>query len=468
MARRAIINAFTQSTSRTFISFLGGIIMKKMMSLSMFAVLILASCRIGGNTNEPTSNTPSLDSSGNPIAEKVSLKYWNSLTGADGGMMRQLVAAFNAAYPGEIEVIETFTNEVDYYTNINLLVPLGRGPDVAIMHSYLVQSYANSDILVPIDDYITNSNVEIKAEDYIADVFSSMYFEDELYGVPLDVHTVGIYYNIDLLNKYSLAIPTNRAELLQAAKTVQAGEKASKPNFWGLPVSQVWPSEWTFTTALYQQGGEEIDANGNPAFNSPEGIAAMRAVADLIHVEQVSPLNLSVDQDLFLFQTGQALFHIQGSWMLNSMIEAGLNFGVLPLSKMFSAPGSETENQIAARSHTFVVPKQSRTVDVNKQRAIMTFIKYMGDNSSVWAQAGQIPASNIARATPEYAALPYHDGFGDVENFRVAAQSPYFHQAFSPVYSRITAAMANPNYDPVVLLTAAETEALQLLAEARA
>jgi hypothetical protein len=44
----------------------------------------------------------------------------------------------------DIEVIETFTNEVDYYTNINLLVPLGRGPDVAIMHSYLVQSYANS------------------------------------------------------------------------------------------------------------------------------------------------------------------------------------------------------------------------------------------------------------------------------------------------------------------------------------
>jgi hypothetical protein len=31
----------------------------------------------------------------------------------------------------------------------------------------------------------------------------------------------------------------------------------------------------------------------------------------------------------------------------------------------------------------------------------------------------------------------------------------------------MTAAMANPNYDPVVLLTAAETEALQLLAEAR-
>jgi hypothetical protein len=91
----------------------------------------------------------------------------------------------------------------------------------------------------------------------------------------------------------------------------------------------------------------------------------------------------------------------------------------------------------------------------------------MGDNSSLWAQAGQIPASNIARATSEYAALPYHPGFGEVTNFRVSAQSAFFHQAFSPVYSRVTAAMANPNYDPVVLLTAAETEANQLLVAAR-
>jgi multiple sugar transport system substrate-binding protein len=440
---------------------------KKHVSLSILGLLVLASCRLAPSSSSSSSTTTSLDGSNTGITEKVSLKYWNSLTGADGSMMRQLVNNFNQAYPNEIEVIETFTNEVDYYTNINLLVPLGRGPDVAIMHSYLVQSYANSNLIVPIDDYITTANVNINATDYIEDVFTSLYFENKLYGVPLDIHSVGIYYNKDLLNKYSLAVPTNRAELLAAAKTVQAGEKVSNNNFWGLPISQVWPSEWIFTTALYQNGGSEIDANGNPAFNSPQGIAAMRAVADLIHVDKVSPLNLSVDQDLFLFQTGQALFHIQGSWMLNSIIETGLNFDVLPLSNMFTSSASSTQNQVSARSHSFVVPKQNRAVDANKQRAIMTFVKYMGDNSSLWAQAGQIPASNIARATPQYAALPYHQGFGNVTNFRVAAQSPYFHQAFSPVYSRVTAALANPNYDPQLLLTAAEQEAIQLLAEAR-
>ena len=442
---------------------------KKYVTLSIFGLFVLSSCRLAPAPSSSSNDTLSSSNgdSNTGITEKVSLKYWNSLTGADGGMMRQLVSNFNQAHPDQIEIIETYTNEIDYYTNINLLVPLGRGPDVAIMHSYLVQSYANSNLIVPIDDYISNAAVNINEADYISDVFSSMYFEDKLYGIPLDLHSVGIYYNVDLLNKYNLSVPTNRAELLSAAKVVQTGEKATNNNFWGLPISQVWPSEWIYTTALYQNGGSEIDALGNPAFNSPQGIAAMKAVADLIHVDKVSPLNLSVDQDLFLFQTGQALFHIQGSWMLNSIIETELNFDVIPLSRMFTTTQTATQDQVAARSHSFVVPKQNRAVDLNKQRAIMTFVKYMGDNSSLWATAGQIPASNIARSTPEYGLLPYHPGFGKVDDFRVAAQSPYFHQAFSPIFSRITGALANPNYNAQDLMDAAEEEALQLLADIR-
>ncbi|HAX03761.1 MAG: hypothetical protein A2Y45_08420 [Tenericutes bacterium GWC2_34_14] len=419
------------------------------MSLALFA------CR-GGNTPTPTEE-----------GGKMSLKFWNSLTGADGSVMRQLIAQFNQEHLDEIEVIETFTNEVDYYTNINLLVPMKKGPDVMIMHSYLVQSYANTGLIEPLESYIETSGVDIKSSDYIEDIFNSLYFEDELYGVPLDVHTVGIYYNKDLLEAYDLEVPTNRSEMIAAAKTVQTGEKVTNAQFWGLPLSSAWPSEWVFTASLYQNNGIEIDENGDPAFHSPEGVQALKAVTDLIHVENLSPLNLGVDQDLFMFQTGKALFHIQGSWMLNSMIESGINFGVLPISQMFNLSDTTTKNQIPVRSHTFVVPKPSVEMTDARQEAIMTFVKYLGDHSYVWATAGQIPASNIARATSEYQALPYHAGFGDLNNFRISAQSPYFHQAYSPVYSRVTAAMANKNYNAELLLSAAVEEALLLLQEAR-
>jgi multiple sugar transport system substrate-binding protein len=432
--------------------------MKKLSVLLLIVAMSIAllGCRGGGSTPEPTEE-----------GGKISLKFWNSLTGADGSVMRQLIAQFNQEHLNDIEVIETFTNEVDYYTNINLLVPMKKGPDVMIMHSYLVQSYANTGLIEPLESYIETSGVDIKSSDYMEDIFNSLYFEDELYGVPLDVHTVGIYYNKDLLEAYDLEVPTNRSELIAAAKTVQTGEKVTNAQFWGLPLASVWPSEWIFTASLYQNNGLEIDENGDPAYHTPEGVNALKALTDLIHTENLSPLNLGVDQDLFMFQTGKALFHIQGSWMLNSMIESGINFGVLPVSRMFNLSETATKDQIPVRSHTFVIPKPSVEMTDRRQEAIMTFVKYLGDHSYIWATAGQIPASNIARATAEYQALPYHAGFGDINNFRISAQSPYFHQAYSPVYSRVTAAMANKNYNADLLLGAAVEEALLLLQEAR-
>lgn len=431
--------------------------MKKVMIIMVLLIMVftISACRRG-------SNTPTEDETG-----KISLKYWNSLTGADGSVMRQLVAQFNQEHADEIEVFETFNNEVDFYQNINYLVPQRKGPDVMIMHSYLVQSYANTGLIVPIDDMISGSGIDIKRSDYITDIFDSLYFENELYGVPLDVHTIGIYYNKDLLAKYDLEVPTNRQELIHAAKTVQAGEKVTNSNFWGLPLSTVWPSEWVFTASLYQNGGLEIDEDGNPAYNSPEAVQALTAVADIIHKEGISPLNVGVDQDLIMFQTGRALFHIQGSWMLNSMKDYPINFGVMPVSHMFTDETTSTSAQIPVRSHTFVVAKPGNTLSDAKSLAIMTFIKYMNDHSYIWATAGQIPASNIARASSEYQELPHHAGFGDVNHFRVSAQSPFFHQAFSPVYSRVTAALSNPNYNAQTLLSQAVTEANMLLDEAR-
>lgn len=432
---------------------------KFLLVLTLALVLTLTACGSKGPGVEPEPEP----------GEQVSITYWNPLTGADGTVMRQLVRDFNVEYEGEFFVTESYVNEIDHYQNLELLVPMGRGPDVAIMHSHLVQSYVNEELLIPIDKYIENSQVDINPEDYIQDVFNSLYYKEELYGVPLDLHTVGIYYNKTLLEKYDLEVPTTRNEMIAAAKKVQSGE--NKSNFYGMPMSTVWPSEWIFQTALYQNGGVEIDENSNPAFNSVAGEKAMKAIGDLIHVEKISPSTMGVDQDLFAFQQGNALFHIQGSWMLQAIKEAAVNyeFGVMPLSNMFTEEESATSRQVSARSHTFVVPESRNERSVAKQKAIMTFIKYLGDKSYIWAKAGQIPASNIARNSDEYKALEYIHDFGLAEDFRVAAQSPYFRQAYPIVNASVTELMSISRPGDYTankikeLLASAEDEANKLL-----
>ena len=139
-------------------------------------------------------------------------------------------------------------------------------------------------------------------------------------------------------------------------------------------------------------------------------------MADLIHIEKISPLNVNVDADLLMFQQGKAMFHINGNWMLNSLVDSGINFGVTSLADMFVDTPTADSKKVASRSHTFVLP-QGRNETI-KQQAALVFIKYVTENAYLWAESGgHIPASNIARNTEEYLALPYHQTYGDVNMY---------------------------------------------------
>ena len=418
--------------------------MKKKSLAWLLLLLLCPAVTLAGCATEPGQADGSL----------VSIKYWNLMTGADGPIMKEMVAAFNEEYKGRIEVIDESANEDTYYDNLQLNIPIGRGPDVAIVHSWRVQSYANQGLIVPMDEMISAAGIDMG--DYPEQIVDSLSFEGKTYAIPLDMHPIGIYYNKDLLEQYGLEVPTNRDELIAAAKKADNRDGG----VWGLPLSSQWPSDYVYTTALYQFGGKEVTADDLPGFNTQAGIQALEAFADLVHKYGLSQTSLGNDQDLALFRSGKALFHLQGSWMLNSLKTSKINFGIIPLSMMFN-PDSDA---IAVRSHTFVLPAQKRE-DAAKRDAAMEFIEWMTKNSHVWATAGQVPASASARAKQEYKEIPYVSDFGDPANFMIGSSSPYYFEAYTPVYSRVTQALLKPDYDAPTLLAEGEEEGKKMVQE---
>lgn len=386
----------------------------------------------------------------------VDLSYWNLLTGADGAVMRQMVDAFNKEYQGKIFVTEQFSSEDVYYENLELNIPINRGPDVAIMHSYRVQSYANQGLLYSLDDLIASE--EIDMADFPENIVSSLKFGDKTYAVPFDMHPLGIYYNKTLLAQYGCEIPTNRSELIACAKKADN----SDGKVWGLPIAAGFPSDYTYTNALYQFGGAEVKDGDQPGFNTEAGENALKALTDLVHEHGLSPTSLGNDQDLMQFRNGKALFHINGVWMLNNLKSSSVDYGVIPLSYMFN----EESPTIGVRAHTFVLPKQRRA-DEEKQKAAMEFISYMTKHADTWATAGQIPASQKARESEAYRALPFVHDFGAVENFAIGVSSPYYFEAYTPIYSRIVTAMQTRQDDLAALLADAESEGIKLVKEAK-
>ena len=386
----------------------------------------------------------------------VDISYWNLLTGADGTVMRQMVASFNEEYKDKIYVTEQYASEDVYYENLELNIPIGRGPDVAIMHSYRVQSYANQGLIYPLNSLIESEGIDMT--DYPEQIVSSLGYKDETYAVPFDMHPLGIYYNKTLLAQYGCKVPTNRTELIECAKKADNTDGG----VWGLPIAAGWPSDYTFTTALYQFGGVEVKNGDQPGFNTEAGVNALKSVTDLIHEHRLSPPNLGNDQDLMQFRNGRALFHINGVWMLNNLKTSNIDYGVIPLSNMFN----ESSSTIAVRAHTFVLPTK-RKIDEEKQKAAMEFISYMSKHSDVWATAGQIPASAKARSSESYQNLAFVHDFGAVENFAIGVSSPYYFEAYTPVYSRLTAAMQTKSDDLAAMLADAETEGVKLVKEAK-
>ena len=435
----------------------------KFITFGLCALMALTGCgrRGGGNTSEPDV-VPSTDASGNFIFDNIKITYGNPITGADGAHMRKLVADFNKEYKGQIEVSESYLTETSYYEALELTIPMNKGYDVSLVHSYKIASYANKGLLTPLNDALETSKIGVSREKYLTNVYDACVYNNEQYGIPLDIHTTLLYYNKDLLSKYNLEVPTNRAELIAACQKMPNNNAEG----WGLPLSVEWPSEYIYTTALYQNGGKELTDEGNPGFNTPEGKKALTMMTDLIHKYKFSPTNVNVDGDLTMFCQGKAMFHIQGDWMLKQIEGEGVNFGVTSLANMFVDTPSETSEDVYARSHVFAIPTNSRLSAI-KQQACLTFIKYVTEHADVWAESGHIPANNSARETDAYAALPYHGSFGNLSRYRLNDPNPYYYEGFSPVFSRVTTALSNANYNADELLQAAYEEGVDAVAMAK-
>ena len=90
---------------------------------------------------------------------------------------------------------------------------------------------------------------------------------------------------------------------------------------------------------------------------------------------------------------------------------------------------------------------------------MVTFIKWMGENSAEWSGAGQIPAFNAARETDTFKNAPYVSDFGDPSIFRTAASATYFESGYETVFQYVTTIMTSKDSDITKLLADAEAEA---------
>ena len=81
---------------------------------------------------------------------KATITYWNGLTGADGKVMDELIDRFTRDTGIRIE--QQRLPWAELYAKLQVAVPAGEGPDLALIHTVEVPHFASDGVLEAIDD----------------------------------------------------------------------------------------------------------------------------------------------------------------------------------------------------------------------------------------------------------------------------------------------------------------------------
>ncbi|GAB3688834.1 ABC transporter substrate-binding protein [Angustibacter aerolatus] len=386
------------------------------------AAAALTACGGGKSASDAAGGAGAAKPSGTFTAKydgpKITLSYWNGFTGGDGPFMKQMVAQFQKEHP-TIAVNSNTIEWAQYYQRLPAAVTAGKGPDVGAMHLDQLATNAVRKIIVPVDDVA--SAIGLSEADFTPEVWQAGQFKGARYGIPLDVHSLAMYYNTDDFTKAGVTeAPTDKASF-QAALDALKGKGGQDQPFW-MPTR--WPAHLMFLSLLWQNGGEPYATDGSRAtFDSEQGVAALTWMRDMV-TRGYSPSNVAIDSQYVGFKNKKLSVTWDGIWQINDLNAAKLPYALAPVPKI-----GET-NAVWANSHNFYLTRQA-TQDENRLQASKVFIDWISQKSAEWAGAGMVPARKsvresaavkgtkqapIAAEIAQLKFLPPVPGLGDVQS----------------------------------------------------
>lgn len=365
-------------------------------------VALLAACSAG--SSEPAGG----EFTGEYDGPDVTLSYWNGFTGGDGPFMEQMVEQFNEEHDN-ITVESNTMQWADFYQRLPAAVTAGEGPDVGVMQFDNLGTNAARQVILPLDDLA--EDLDLTADDFTETVWEAGVYQDQRYGIPLDVHSLAMYYNTEHFAAAGITEAPTDAESFQAA--IDALKAAGYENPFWMPSR--WPAHLMWLTLDWQNGGEPYEADGSAAnFDSPEGVEALEWMRETVD-EGTSPADVAADAQYVAFKNGETSITWDGIWQFNDLEASGMPYAGAPV------PNIGGTDAVWASSHQFFLPRQD---DENKLNAAKVFISWMSEHSGDWAGAGMIPARQSVRDSGVLDDVPQAPIVEKIDSMRFIPTTP--------------------------------------------
>ncbi len=329
--------------------------------------------------------------------------WWDFLGGGDGVRMKSMIESFNESHPDIKIKATTLEWGVPFYTKVQTSVATGQGPDIMTYHLSRYPLGIEQGVLSPITDEELAS-VGLSKDDYPEGLVEAATFEDQMYGIPLDIHALILYFNRDILREAGLLGEDGMPTSLEGVDNFNAAlAKIAETGKLPLSMSNSADSgtEWrTFYTLLKQQGGEVLQ--DDELVLGEEGLTALQTMTDWV-ANGYARKNVAYPASVALFTSGEAAFMLNGVWEVPTMVDLAakdelFDWGAMAIPTLFDEPATWAD------SHTFAIPN-NENMDPEKRAAALEVMAWMNKNSITWASAGHIPAYSPVVASPEYQKL---------------------------------------------------------------
>ncbi|MFV0499908.1 MAG: ABC transporter substrate-binding protein [Bacilli bacterium] len=334
--------------------------MKKRFGVILFLVLALAGC----------SSSTGTDSDKTVIEWSVWDSEFESTYNA-------LAEAFEAQNP-DIDVEVQYVSYDDFFTKLDTATLGSETPDVVLMQTRKLGIYAESGLLMPLTDVLDAGELA----KYNTESVERFSIDDELYAIPRDITTRGLYYNASILEEAGLdgeTYPKDWDQLVEMSREI-----SSKTDKYAFCTD---PGDETYVTFAYQNGAKLVDENGQAAFDSPKAITAYEFM-NTFASEGLMPLpeeNPSCD-DLFI--SGQVAFYPIDMGKANFFVQSDYadDYRIAPLpSPSADNPGGLLNgNAIAALAST----------DTPEETELFMNFLLSDEANELWAKCGLIPAKD--------------------------------------------------------------------------
>ena len=380
--------------------------------LALLTLLALAAAACGGTTTSappasaaasapadstapsaPASAAPSDAGYTGPEAE-ITYSIWGDPSEIKN--QQAIVDAFHAVEP-KITVKVDVSDWDTYWDKLKTGIAGGNAPDVFAMDGPLFPDYQARDVLLDLKPYIDKEGYDLTqlADQAVADFTTP----DGQYGLPRDLNVIALFYNKKLFDAAGVPYPDETwdwAKLVEVGKKLTVKDAAGKVSQWGF-YTESSDMENYWSSLVWQNGGDIISADHKTNLvGSDQATGGIQFLQDLMWKDRIMPDPATWPTDSGdAFEQGKAAMEANGSWLVATDINAGLDFGIAPLPK--GASGQATSiNPTGA-----VVFKGSKNPD-----AAWAFVKYLASpaaQTKIMELKASLPANKevlAARSRP--------------------------------------------------------------------